>query len=207
MNTTISNNAAKSAATHAGTLQAEPKQVSVWDPLVRIFHWTLVTAFFVAYFTEDDLLDLHVYAGYLIGGLLVFRLIWGFCCSRHARFSDFVKRPSEVWAYLKSLITGHPKRYLGHNPAGGAMILLMLVMLLATALTGMACYGVEEGAGPLAMLSGMSDASGEVFEELHEFFANLMLLLVLVHIAGVLVESLIHHESLVRAMFTGRKHA
>jgi cytochrome b len=182
-------------------------EVKVWDPFVRIFHWLLVLSFTVAWLSGEELETLHAWAGYAVTGLVLLRLVWGFIGPRHARFIDFVYRPAEIRAYLGDTLRLRPRRYLGHNPAGGAMILLMLVMLLATALTGMACYGVEEGAGPLAMLSGMSAASGEAFEELHEFFANLMLLLVLVHIAGVLVESLIHHESLVRAMFTGRKHA
>jgi cytochrome b len=182
-------------------------EVKVWDPFVRIFHWLLVLSFTVAWLSGEELETLHAWAGYAVTGLVLLRLVWGFIGTRHARFSDFAHRPAEVRAYLGDVMRMRARRYLGHNPAGGAMILLMLVMLLATALTGMACYGVEQGAGPLAMLSGMSAASGEVFEELHEFFANLMLLLVLVHIAGVIVESLVHRESLVRAMFTGRKHA
>jgi cytochrome b len=180
-------------------------KVKVWDPFIRIFHWLLVLSFTVAWLSGEDLETLHVWAGYAVTGLVLLRLAWGFIGTRYARFSNFVYRPAEIRAYLGDTLRLRARRYLGHNPAGGAMILLMVVMLVATALTGMACYGVEEGAGPLAMLAGMSAASGEIFEELHEFFANLMLLLVLVHIAGVIVESLIHRESLVRAMFTGRK--
>lgn len=88
---------------------------------MRIFHWSLVSAFFIAYFTEDELLDAHVYAGYVVTGLLAFRLIWGVVGCRYARFSSFVKHPNEVWAYMKSIVKQHPKHYLGHNPAGGAM--------------------------------------------------------------------------------------
>ena len=190
--------------THFG--KAFHHQVKVWDPLVRVFHWTLVTAFFVAYLTEDDLLDLHVYAGYLIGGLLMVRLVWGFVGSRYARFSDFVKRPSEVRAYLKSLISLHPRRYLGHNPAGGAMVVALLVSLLFTMLSGVAVYGIGESAGPMAAsMAGMSDFWADVLEEVHEFFANFTVLLVCLHVLGVLLASLQHRENLVKSMVNGFK--
>jgi cytochrome b len=206
MNTPISTSGLADTRFESHARQASQQQVKVWDPLVRVFHWTLVTAFFVAYFTEDDLLDLHVYAGYLIGGLLVFRLVWGFVGSRHARFTDFVKRPSTVWAYLKSLVGQHPRRYLGHNPAGGAMVIALLVSLLITTLSGVAIYGVGESAGPLAAsLSGVSDFWADVLEETHEFFANFTLGLVFFHVLGVLLASLQHRENLVKSMVNGFK--
>lgn len=186
----------------------QQKRVKVWDPLVRIFHWSLVSAFLIAYLTEDDLLDVHVYAGYLIGGLLVFRLVWGFIGSRHARFSDFVKRPSEVLAYMKSIVIQHPKRYLGHNPAGGAMVIALLLSLLMVTASGIAIYGIEESAGPLAeSLSGTGEFWEDVVEEVHEFFANFTLLLVGLHVLGVVMASLQHKENLVKAMLHGRKDA
>lgn len=98
-----------------------------------------------------------------------------------------------------------PKRYLGHNPVGGAMIVLMLIALLVTTLSGLATYAVEEGAGPLAGWIAQEAAAWEVVEDVHEFFANFTLLLALIHVAGVLLESLLHRENLVRAMFTGKK--
>lgn len=182
-------------------------EVNVWDPFVRIFHWLLVLSFTVVWISGEELITLHAWAGYAVTGLVLLRLVWGFIGSRHARFSDFVHRPAVVSAYLRDTLRLRARRYLGHNPAGGAMIVLMLATLLITSATGIAVYGIEESAGPLAMLAGSSGADEEVLEELHEFCANFMLLLVLVHIAGVLVESLIHRESLVKAMFNGRKHA
>jgi len=194
--------------TEAQQIQSTHKMVRVWDPLVRVFHWSLVIAFFVAYFTEDDLLTLHVYAGYFIGGLLVFRLIWGFIGSRHARFSDFVKRPSEIWTYLKSVLTMHPKRYLGHNPAGGAMVIALLLSLVMVTISGIAIYGIEESAGPLASsLSGAGEFWEDVVEELHEFFANATLALVFFHVLGVLITSFQHKENLAKSMLNGRKKA
>ncbi len=183
------------------------KEVTVWDPFVRLFHWTLVLAFFVAWFTEDDWLDLHVWAGYTVLALVLARILWGFVGTRHARFRDFVRPPADVKAFLQQTLAGRAPRYLGHNPAGGAMIVLMLVMLLLVGLTGLAVYGMEEAAGPLAGLAGAPEWLEDALEEVHEFLANAMLLLVAIHVAGVIVESLIHHENLVRAMITGRKRA
>ena len=182
--------------------------VKVWDPLVRVFHWTLVLAFFIAYLTEDEWLDLHTLAGYTVLALVAFRLLWGLVGSRHARFADFVRRPREVLGYLKQVLTLHPRRYLGHNPAGGLMVVLLLASLLATTGFGLAVYGAEEGAGPLAAwFAGAGEGTEHLVEELHEFCANFTLFLVAVHVAGVLVESLLHGENLVRAMVTGRKPA
>jgi len=184
---------------------AANKRIKVWDPLIRIFHWTLVGAFAVAYLTEDEWLDLHVFAGYLIIGLLAVRLVWGFFGTRYARFDDFVKPPREALNYLKGILSHRSKRYLGHNPAGGLMILALLVSLLITSLSGLVTYGIE-GFGPLAhWLQGYGIWDDETFEEIHEFFANFTLLLVGVHLAGVLVGSLAHGENLVRAMITGVK--
>ncbi len=185
----------------------EQGEVRVWDPFVRIFHWLLVLLFTLAYVTGEDLLNLHVYAGYAVFGLVVLRVLWGVVGTPHARFSDFVYRPSRVIAFVKDTLALRARRYLGHNPAGGAMILLMLVSLLLVSVSGFAVYGMEKGAGPLAMLGGSSEFLEDILEEVHEFFANFMVLLVVVHIAGVVAESLTHRENLVKAMLTGRKRA
>lgn len=178
--------------------------VAVWDLLVRIFHWSLVAFFFIAYATEDDLLTVHVYAGYAVAGLVAFRLLWGIIGTRHARFTDFVTGPGAVKRYLGQLLTGRAPRYLGHNPAGAVMIIAMLLSLVLTVFTG-AVLIAGDGQGPLAgtVFAGLS---GDAFEETHELFANFTVFLVVLHVAGVLASSLLHHENLIRAMVTGRKY-
>jgi len=185
----------------------ERNTVKVWDPLVRIFHWSLVLGFSIAYVSGEEFAGLHIYSGYAVFGLVLLRLVWGVIGTRHARFRDFVYRPAVIAAFFRDTLLLRARRYLGHNPAGGAMILLMLATLVLTAVSGMAVSGIETGSGPLAVLAGSSQLLEEAVEELHEFLANLMVLLVVVHVAGVIVESLIHRENLVKAMFTGRKHA
>lgn len=179
--------------------------IKVWDPLVRLFHWLLVASVAVTWVTEDEFLVLHVYAGYLIAGLLGFRLIWGFIGPRYARFSDFVTSPSRAIAYTKEVLQFRSKRFIGHNPAGGMMIVVLLVSLLITVFSGLVAYGIE-GYGPLAQwLHSLGAWDDETFEEIHEFFANFTLLLVLVHVTGVVFESLLHKENLVLSMINGRK--
>ena len=185
----------------------EQGEVRVWDPFVRVFHWLLALLFTLAYVTGEDWLNLHVNAGYAVFGLVLLRVLWGVVGTPHARFGDFVYRPGAVAAYMKDTLALRARRYLGHNPAGGAMIVLMLVSLVAVSVSGFAAYGIEKGAGPLAMLGGSGEFLEEALEEVHEFFANFMVLLVLVHVAGVIAESLIHRENLVKAMLTGRKRA
>ena len=193
-----------------GTAASAGPEVKVWDPLVRVFHWTLVIGFFTAYLTEGDeaWLGLHSWAGYTVLGLVLVRVVWGFVGTRHARFGDFLYRPATVKEYLGGVMRLNPRRYLGHNPAGGLMILLMIVSLLATTVLGVGLLAIGEQAGPLAgWLGGLGHGWEGAFEELHEFFANFTLFLVVVHVAGVLVESLLHGENLLRAMVTGRKPA
>ncbi len=188
------------------------RSVPVWDPLLRLFHWSLVATFFIAYLTGEDLRPLHLWAGYVVTGLLVFRLLWGVVGPRHARFGDFVRPPREVLAYLRDLARGRARRYLGHNPAGGAMIVLLLAGLAGTVASGLLLEELTEPAAAPAALAehdeddeGHDSPAAEALEEVHEFFANLTLLLVFVHVLGVLVSSHLHHENLVRAMITGRK--
>lgn len=180
------------------------EQVRVWDPLVRIGHWTLVVTFFTAYLTEDDFLTVHVWAGYVLACVVAFRLLWGLVGTRHARFTDFVRGPRAVYAYFRDALSQRGRRYLGHNPAGGAMVLALLICLTLTAVSGMGLYAVEEGAGPLAgwIAEGRYE---DAWEEVHEVFANLSLMLVILHVAGVAFSSVIHRENLVQAMVTGRK--
>lgn len=181
-------------------------QIKVWDPLVRGFHWLLVGSFFVAYLSEDDFLTLHVWAGYVIAIILLIRVLWGFVGTRHARFTDFVTSPKQALQYLKDTLMLRARRFTGHNPAGGLMIVMMMVSLLVTTLTGIAVYGAGEQAGPMAaFFAGGSEQWADFFEGAHEFFASFTLLLVVIHLAGVLVESLIHHENLVRSMVNGMK--
>lgn len=179
-------------------------EIKVWDPAVRIFHWSLVGAFGIAYFTEDDLQLLHVNAGYVVGALLLFRLIWGFVGTRHARFRDFVAPPREVLAYLRRAVRFRSPRHLGHNPAGGAMVIALLVSLIVAVLSGIALYDTTDFAGPLAGLF-RGELAADLLEGVHELAANATIVLVVVHIGGVLFASLEHGENLIRAMITGRK--
>lgn len=166
----------------------------VWDPLVRLFHWSMVTAFIAAWITADDFEKLHLKVGYVILGLVCFRLVWGFLGSKYARFSQFVKMPSTVLAYLKDIFNSKEKRYLGHNPAGGAMIIAMILGLLGVCVTGW-MYTID-------MFWGV-----DWVEEAHEAFASLMIVAVVVHVSGVFLASIRHKENLVKAMVNGYKHA
>jgi cytochrome b len=178
-------------------------QIYVWDPFVRAFHWTLVLGFTIAYLTEDDLLQVHVWAGYVVGILVVARVVWGFVGPTRARFSDFVTAPATAFRYAKDLILLRSERHLGHSPGGGYMVVALLVFLAATVITGLIVYGGDQQAGPLAGI--VSKATGEQLEEAHEVIANITLALIFAHIAAVIFASYAHHENLVRAMVTGYK--
>lgn len=168
--------------------------VKVWDPFVRLFHWTLAAAIVIAWLSADEWDALHEWTGYLIAGLLAARLVWGLIGSRYARFSNFVRSPAAVGAYLRDMLKGRERRYLGHNPAGAAMILALIAVIAATAVTGWM--------GTLDRFWGL-----EWVEELHETLANLLLVLVPLHVVGVVLASRRHRENLVRAMIVGRKRA
>jgi cytochrome b len=168
------------------------EKVQIWDAPTRVFHWLLVLSFVVSYITaEGERWRLvHVTFGYTFGGLLAFRLIWGVVGTRYARFSNFVRGPVAVIGYLKSLKRVRPEHHLGHNPAGAVAIVLMIALGFVQLVTGWAAY---------------NDVGGEWRSQLHEVAANAMVLVIVVHLAGVVSASFMHHENLVRAMLTGKK--
>lgn len=197
--------------------------IRVWDPLLRVFHWGLVVAFAVAWLTSEESQSLHEIAGYAVIGLLAFRLIWGLVGSHYARFSQFVRGPSATLSYASDMLRGRERRYIGHNPAGAVMVVMLLLALAGTAYTGW----LMENAGPQARLPGLpqivtqafADEEGEEegrnggaiagapVEEIHEALANLLLLLVALHVGGVIYASVRHRENLAGAMVTGLKRA
>jgi cytochrome b len=169
--------------------------IRVWDPFVRVFHWGLVAAFVLAWFTADENEALHEWAGYAVLALIAVRVVWGFVGTRYARFGQFVRGPRAVTAYLRDIMRGQEPRYIGHNPAGAAMILAILLTISGTAFTGwlMAEPSREAmlPAPPQAVApafadegEGDGDAGEDVLEDLHETLANLMLLLITLHVGG-----------------------
>lgn len=189
-------------------MKTERGKIKVWDPVVRLFHWSLVGLVTIAFVTEDDVLWLHVSAGYMITGLLGLRLLWGLVGTRHARFSDFTFRLRTVTAYLKDMAALRARRYIGHGPAGGAMVLALLISLMVTVFSGFAVLGGEEYAGPLAgFMSGRAGFWVAAAEAVHEFFSGLTAFLIFFHVAGVVFSSLLHRENLVRSMVDGTKRS
>lgn len=168
------------------------EKVLVWDMPVRLFHWLMVLCFAGAYLTSETerWRLVHVTLGYTMAGLVAFRLIWGLVGTRHARFASFVRGPAAVLRYLRSLPSGQPQHHLGHNPAGALAIMLILGLTAAVTSTGWANF---------------NELGGEWLEETHEVLANLMLVIIGVHVAGVWLSSRLHKENLVRAMVTGYK--
>ena len=168
--------------------------VRVWDAPTRAFHWLTVLSFGGAYLTADSerWRLIHVTLGYTLGGLLIFRLIWGVVGTRYARFGDFLRSPLAIARYVRSLLRGHPPRHLGHNPAGGVAIALMLFTGACLVATGWATY---------------NDVGGNQMPDWHALAGNVLLWLVLLHLLGVLSASLQHRENLPRAMVTGHNAA
>lgn len=171
---------------------APPAVVRVWDPFVCVFHWSLVGLFAVAFLSGDEVEWLHLAAGYTIGALVAMRIVWGFIGPRYARFSDFVKGPRAVAAFLKQSTSLEAPRHLGHNPAGGLMILALIAALIGLSATGV-------------LMTTDSYWGSETLEDVHEAIANITLVLIALHVLGVIVASIEHGENLVLSMLTGRK--
>jgi cytochrome b len=171
-----------------------PATVRVWDPLVRIFHWSLAGIFFFAFLTGDEWQGAHESAGYVIGGLLAFRLIWGLIGTKHARFTDFVYDPATVFAYMRDSLGHRAARYLGHNPAGGVMVIALLISIAVICTTGY-------------MMTTDAFWGIKWVRELHETAAYSTLALIGLHLVGVLHASFGLRENLVVSMITGQKRA
>lgn len=209
------------------TTSTQNNEVRVWDKFVRMFHWSLVALVAISYLSGEFEFEIHSYSGYAIFTLVCLRIIWGFVGSKYARFKDFIYSPANVMAYLKSIVTGNPKRFLGHNPAGGMMVLALLTVLGTTTLSGMKLYAIEEGEGPFAHnvqislvnqayadsdkrehrehQEGMDDEAEEFWEEVHETSISILLMLILLHVLGVVLASKQHKENLARSMVSGNK--
>lgn len=166
----------------------------VWDPFVRIFHWSLVSCFVIAYLSRHDSAAIHHLAGYAAGGLVILRVVWGVLGTRYARFSSFVRHPRTVFSYLRDIATGREARHIGHNPAGGAMIVALLLAIAGIATTGY-------------MMTTDAFWGIEWVEEAHAALVYGTLGLIALHVGGVILASVEHGENLAKAMVTGRKRA
>ena len=166
--------------------------IRVWDPFVRTFHWALAASFAVAWLSSGNGEGVHAAAGYVAGGLVLLRILWGFVGPRYARFAQFVRRPGTVIDYLRAIGSGSERRYVGHNPAGGAMIVVLLAAMIATAVSGW-------------LLTTDAFWGSTVMQHGHSALAHGVLALVVLHLAGVGLASLRHHENLIRAMVVGVK--
>jgi cytochrome b len=187
--------------------QTTNNYVNVWDIRVRLFHWLLVAGCITEYFTGHWRWGgVHMLVGYALCLLLLVRVYGGFTGSQYARFKSFIFSPGETINYIRSMFTGHPKHYYGHNPAGALMVFALLALLLAIFITGLLTLGMIDYQGPFAAFANrVDDETSYAIRHLHHRLVNVGLLLVLLHLLGVLAGSLQHKENLVRAMVTGRK--
>jgi cytochrome b len=166
-------------------------RVLVWDLPLRVFHWVLAASFAAAFLTAESerLRDLHVLSGYTFAGAIAFRLVWGFVGTRTARFSSLRFGPSAIVGWARSLLTGRPERHVGHGPVAVVMIPLLLGLGIVVAGSG---WGTH------------AELGGDWLEELHEGAATAMGIVVVGHVIGVIVVSLLQRENLVATMITGR---
>jgi cytochrome b len=173
-------------------MQTSNRTLRVWDPFVRLFHWSLVLGMAAAWISSTSRDDTHQWIGLAIGALLLARILWGFVGTRYARFSQFIRSPRTSIAYLVSIIKGSERRYLGHNPAGALMILALMLSIIATVATGW-------------LMTTDTYYGDDTMQELHSLCADGVIGLAILHVFGVVLASRHHHENLVKAMVTGEK--
>jgi cytochrome b len=169
-----------------------PAMVGVWDWPLRLFHWTLAASVLIAWFTPNAYDKVHRIAGYTLLGLIAFRLVWGFTGTRYSRFYSFIRLLRATPNFLWGLRRGQTGRYLGLNPAGAAMSVVLLVLLAVSAISGWMQVTVR--------FFGVAWV-----EELHTYSSDLVMILVVIHVLAVLTMCVLQKENLVRAMITGRK--
>lgn len=168
--------------------------IHIWDRFVRLFHWSLVLTMATAWITGDEIKFIHEPAGYVVAGLISLRIIWVFFGPHYAQFIQFVPTPLKFLSYCRDIIRNREHRYLGHNPAGAVMVIILFFTIGATALTG--------------FLQTTDAFFGDEFiEDLHAFLADGIIVLIGLHVGGVVLASIRHHENLVRAMWNGKKRA
>ncbi len=166
--------------------------IRVWSPVVRLFHWALAISVASAWLVSEDIRWLHEYAGYAAVALVASRIVIGFTGSDRERFASFVAGTGATLAYLNDILHRRERRYIGHNPAGGAMIVALLAVIALLGATGW-------------LMTTDAYWGDERLEAVHEFLADALVLLVGLHLCGVALASFSHGENLVRAMVTGRK--
>lgn len=162
--------------------------VLIWDKFVRIFHWAVVSLFLLNRFVTED--ELHDYLGYVLLGSLVARVVWGFCGSQNARFASFLPTLAGIKRHLQQLRTNTVDPTEGHNPLGGMMIFLLLILLFSICVTGWMMS--------LDLFWGI-----EWVENTHEILSNITLVCVFIHVVAVLVISKITKLNLIKTMITG----
>jgi cytochrome b len=174
-------------------LTARPEgRVRVWDPLVRVTHWGIVASFLSGYMSHGGYLFVHRFAGYVLVVLVAARVVWGFVGPETARFGTFVAGPRRLAVYLGQLLRRREPRYVGHNPAGAAMIVVLLLLLGAVCATGI-------------VLDTPAYRDDRSFKQVHDLLTDATLVCVVLHLAGVAYASWHHRENLIAAMFTGTK--
>jgi cytochrome b len=177
----------------------------VWDLPVRVFHWLLVLAVLGSYITHRlglSWFKYHLWCGYAVLVLVGARILWGFVGTRHARFGVFLRGPGAMWRYLSSWKSG-TLHAVGHNPLGAWMVVLLLLLLLAQALTGLYANDQISNTGPL--FGYVSGRTSDQLSSWHHWIFNVLLGAIGLHVLAVLVYRLVRREDLITPMFTGRK--
>ncbi len=180
--------------------------VRVWDPLVRIFHWSLVTLIILSWYSADvaeDWMEYHMWSGYAVLTLLLLRVGWGFFGTTYARFGSFLHSPRVIIAELSSLHRRSGRHFVGHTPLGGINIVLLLLCLLVQVGTGLFANDDIFTEGPLYRWVGKD--TSDWLTAIHYYNFNVLLTLIGLHIAAVFYHLIRRRENLIAPMFTGRK--
>ena len=176
----------------------------VWDAPTRLFHWVIVILVATSYISvQKEWIQIHYFAGYTMLTLLLFRLVWGFVGSETSRFRKFLRSPVAALGHLATMAKREPDREIGHNAAGGWMVLLMLLALAIQASTGLFAGNEIDGGGPLNHL--LSQAGQKLDTKIHHINFNIILGLIGLHILAVLAYAALKRQDLVRPMVTGKK--
>jgi len=182
-------------------------QTYTWGLPTRIFHTSLVLFVFIAWISaDDDYLQLHSAFGYAIGVLIIFRLIWGLIGPKYSNFRDFNFSIKKAIDFSKNVLSQSSEKHVGHNPAAALVLFSLLIIIFIVVITGVLTLGAQDAKGVFSSLHDTFFKDLELFEELHEIFANIMLAFIAMHLAGLLTDWVLHKkDETLKSILTGYK--